>query len=131
MAAKNQLKEKYRKFCLAFRATGGNGTEAAIRAGYSEKTAAQAASRLLKNVKVQQYLEELAKDAARKGIITIENRQQILSKVAKDDSEDTYARIRAIDVLNKMDGVYVTKLDVTINGSLAVKLKGRRQRCGK
>ncbi len=131
MAAKNQLKEKYKKFCLAFRATGGNGTEAASRAGYSEKTAAQAASRLLKNVKVQQYLEELAKDAARKGIITIDKRQQILSEVAQDSDADTNARIRAIDVLNKMDGVYVTKLDVTVNGSLSVKLKGRRQRCGK
>lgn len=31
-----------------------NGTQAAIRAGYSEKTAAQQASRLLRNVKVQQ-----------------------------------------------------------------------------
>lgn len=131
MAAKNQLKEKYKKFCLAFRATGGNGTEAAIRAGYSEKTAAQAASRLLKNVKVQQYLEELAKDAARKGIITIDKRQQILSGVASDTKADTNVRIRAIDVLNKMDGVYVTKVDVTINGSLAVKLKVRRQRYGK
>ena len=30
-----------------------NGTQAAIRAGYSERTAAQQASRLLRNVKVR------------------------------------------------------------------------------
>lgn len=35
-----------------------NGTQAAIAAEYSERTAAQQASRLLKNVKVQAYIEE-------------------------------------------------------------------------
>ncbi|MFB6272696.1 MAG: terminase small subunit [Salinibacter sp.] len=34
-----------------------NGTQAAIRAGYSEKTAAQQAARLLNNVKIQQVIE--------------------------------------------------------------------------
>ncbi len=34
----------------------GNGTQAAIKAGYSSDTAAQQASRLLRNVKVQQAI---------------------------------------------------------------------------
>lgn len=34
-----------------------NGTKACIRAGYSEKTAAEQASRLLKNVKVQELIQ--------------------------------------------------------------------------
>jgi phage terminase small subunit len=36
-----------------------NGTRAAIRSGYSAKTAPQAASRMLKNVKVRALLKEL------------------------------------------------------------------------
>ena len=36
-----------------------NGTQAAIRAGYSEKTAEQQASRMLLNVKVQNRVSEL------------------------------------------------------------------------
>ena len=36
----------------------GNGTQAAITAGYSEKTAAQTASRLLRNQKVLEYIRE-------------------------------------------------------------------------
>ena len=43
-----------------------NGTQAAIRAGYSAKTAAQQASRLLKNVKVQQTIATRQKDLAEK-----------------------------------------------------------------
>lgn len=131
MAAKNQLKEKYKKFCLSLRANGGNATAAAVSAGYSEKTAAQAGSRLLKNVKVQQYLKELANDANRKQIITIERRQEILSHVAMDEEADTNARIRAIDVLNKMDGVYIAKVEVNVCGGLAVKLKERSKKYGK
>lgn len=36
-----------------------------------------------------------------------------LSKIAEKDSEDAGYRIRAIDVLNKMDGDYVQKVEVT------------------
>ena len=36
-----------------------NGTRAAIAAGYSAKTASQAASRMLRNVKVRALLKEL------------------------------------------------------------------------
>lgn len=36
-----------------------NATQAAIRAGYSSKTAEQTASRLLRNVKVQEYIEKI------------------------------------------------------------------------
>ena len=43
-----------------------NGTQAAIRAGYSEKTAAQQASRLLRNVKVQQAIATRQKELAEK-----------------------------------------------------------------
>ena len=43
-----------------------NGTQAAIRAGYSSKTAAQQASRLLRNVKVRQAIAARQKQLAEK-----------------------------------------------------------------
>lgn len=46
------------------------GTAAAIRAGYSEKTAEQQASRLLSNVKVQGYIDHLKEQQARRLEIT-------------------------------------------------------------
>lgn len=126
----NSKLEKYKRFCLAFRANGGNATEAAKAVGYAEKSASVAGSRLLKNDKVQQMLKELSNDSARKRIITIEKRQEVLSVIALDESAEHNARIRAIDVLNKMDGIYIAKVEVNVGGSLAVKLKERAKRGG-
>lgn len=49
-----------------------NGTQAAIRAGYSERTAAQQASRLLRKVKVQQAVAALQQELAEKRAWDIE-----------------------------------------------------------
>ena len=49
-----------------------NGEKAATRAGFSAKTAAQAASRLLKNVKVQARIAELTKAKAEKLDLTVD-----------------------------------------------------------
>lgn len=56
-----------------------NATRAAIRAGYSAKTAHSAASRLLKNVKVQLYMAELKRPAQEKFKIT---RERVLQEMA-------------------------------------------------
>ena len=49
-----------------------NATQAAIRAGYSEKTAGQHASRLLKDVKIQAAMQERQKELAKASQITQE-----------------------------------------------------------
>lgn len=115
------------KFCLEYRKHAGNGTAAAIAAGYSERTAAQQATRLLKNVNILKHIKELADDAIRKQIIGLDKRALVLSKIAEDDAADVQARIRAIDVLNKMDGVYVFKTEVKISGNVNVLLKRRKK----
>ena len=81
---------------------------------------------MLRNVKVVSRLEELAKDAIRKQIISADKRAQLLSKMAEDNELDPFARIRAIDILNKMDGLYVFKAEVKIVGDAAKRLKVRR-----
>jgi len=50
------LRPQIMLFVTEFIKNGGNGTQAAIAAGYSEKSAYSQASRLLKSVEVQQYL---------------------------------------------------------------------------
>lgn len=47
-----------------------NLTQAAIRAGYSEKTAYSAGQRLLKNVEVQKYIQERLKSRQERTEIT-------------------------------------------------------------
>ncbi|HAL7886072.1 TPA: terminase small subunit, partial [Escherichia coli] len=53
-----QLTPKQELFCREY-LKDLNGTQAAIRAGYSEKTANEQASRLLANVNVQKFVAEL------------------------------------------------------------------------
>lgn len=61
MELTEQQKRFYREYHLDF-----NGTQAAIRAGYSKKTANEQAVRLLANVSGQKYLQTLKDKAAEK-----------------------------------------------------------------
>lgn len=45
--------------------------------------------------------------------MTIDERQELLSNIALDEEADKNTRIKAIDTLNKMDGVYITKAEVS------------------
>lgn len=56
------LSLKQQKFCEYYVELG-NVTETAKRAGYSEKTAYSQGQRMLKNVEIQKYVNELAVNA--------------------------------------------------------------------
>lgn len=81
---------------------------------------------MLRNPKIIRRIEELAKDAIRKNIISADKRAEILSGIALDTGNDVQAGVRAIDVLNKMDGLYVVRAEVTVKGDYGVSLKNRR-----
>lgn len=130
MAAEKTLNAKQKKFCLEFRKNGGCVTEAAIAAGYSEKSASSLGSQLLKNPKVQDYIEQLRLDAQRKTIMGIIERQETLTDIARNTNVDAADRNRAIDLLNKMDGVYIVRVDVNVTCSVKDGLAGRMNRLG-
>lgn len=62
-----------------------NATQAAIRAGYSKKTADQQASRLLTNVKVREYLAERQNDRSKRTQITQDMVLRELAKIGFSD----------------------------------------------
>jgi phage terminase small subunit len=62
-----------------------NATQAAIRAGYSKKTADQQASRLLTNVKVREYLAERQDDRSKRTEITQDMVLRELAKIGFSD----------------------------------------------
>jgi len=69
-----------------------NGTRAAIAAGYSERTAAAQASRLLTKVKVQRIIQQLQSKRASKLQITAEKIDEEVAKLAFSNM-GTYVRI--------------------------------------
>jgi phage terminase small subunit len=62
-----------------------NGTKAAIAAGYSERTAAQQASRMLRNVKVQEALAKSREKLAERSQVTAERTMRELAYVGYSD----------------------------------------------
>ena len=94
----------------------GNATEAYKRAGYkarTDKAASTAAARLLGNVGIQERIVELRRELDSHKIMDAVERRELLTQFARDDDTNKTDRLRAMDLLNKMDGVYINKTQVS------------------
>ena len=72
-----------------------NGSRAAIKAGYSKKTAGQAASRLLKDVKVREIIEQMQSKIERKNIATAQEVEEFLSAAMRGELIEEKSYINA------------------------------------
>lgn len=137
------LTDKQKRFCEEY-LIDLNATQAAIRAGYSPKTAEQTASRLLRNVKVQEYIAKRQKELSRSTEITQERVIKELALIAFSNNAD-YAHVvekkmqveaggALVDVLDKdgkpvmyrtVEPVLTEKLTEEQKRALAVIKKGR------
>jgi len=116
-ALKNERHEKYCRELM-----NGASQRKAYRAAFpnSEKwkdsTVDAKASALAKSDKVLARLQELQEEATSKAVKTATERKEWLSKVMDNDEEEMQHRLKACDMLNKMDGSYTDK--VQINGNV-------------
>ncbi len=81
----------------------------------SENAIYREASLLMSNPKVTQRLEELRKELASDSIMTAQKRLEWLTELVTDNITQTEHKLRAIDIMNKMTGEYVTKIDGNLN----------------
>ena len=86
----------------------GNATSSAIKAGYSKRTAKSIGQRLLTFVDI--------KKIANNNIMTARERQEYLTKLINSDDVKVSDKLKALDILNKMTGEYIQKVEV--NGEL-------------
>ena len=103
------------KFCIEF-VRRGNATEAYKRAGYkarSDKVAGTAAARLLGNVGIQRRIVELQSEMDSHKIMDAAERRELLTRFARDEDTGKTDRLRAMDLLNKMDGVDINKTQIS------------------
>jgi phage terminase small subunit len=84
-----ELNERQKRFCNEY-IIDLNATQAAIRAGYSEKTARSIGQRLLTNVDIQNYISNLQKSLQEKTEITQERVLQEYSRIAFVDIREFY-----------------------------------------
>jgi len=80
-----------------------NATRAAIAAGYKEKTAAQAGSRLLKNVKVQAHISQCAEKIFRKLDVSAERVLHGLAELAFYDPRHMFRPDGSLKSILEMD----------------------------
>lgn len=103
------LTDKQKRFCEEY-LIDLNATQAAIRSGYSPKTAEQTASRLLRNVKVQEYIAKRQKELSRSTEITQERVIKELALIAFSNNAD-YAHVVEKKMQVEAGGALVDVLD--------------------
>ena len=109
------VNKRQENFCKEF-ARCGNATEAYRAAGYKANSAHSyevMASRLLRNVEVRQRIAELSKAIHNEKIMDIAERRERLAEIARDSESTKQDVIKAIDTLNKMDGAYLNRTEIT------------------
>lgn len=102
-------------FCMEF-VRCGNATEAYKNAGYkvrSDKVAGVCAAKLLRNARVQQRIAELRREMDSHKIMDAAERRELLTQFARDEETGKADRLKAMDLLNKMDGVYINKTQIS------------------
>ena len=104
------LNERQQKFC-EFYAKSGNATEAAIQAGYAEKSAGGNADKLLKNTKVSTYLAELSKNTRTSAIATITDIKEFWTTELESSEEEMPHRLKASELLVKSEGGFLEKVE--------------------
>ena len=106
----------------------GNATLAAKIAGYSPKTARQAAARLLTKVNVQKALVNRREKRKLEAIATADERDRYLSAFVRDETLDAFARIGAVKELNKVEGrhsmTHIHKGKLTLEQALGQSREG-------
>lgn len=113
-----------------------NATQAAIRAGYSERTAYSQGQRLLKNVEIKNAIKEVRERIQNENIATIKDIEEFLSMSMNGEIDEevvvtvgtgegyseavkvrkkisTRDRLKAADLLGKRYGLYTDKVDMT------------------
>lgn len=112
--ASNGLNEQQQLFVDYYLADiGMNATSAAIKAGYSEKTARQQASRLLSNVNIQMAIKEAQQERAKRTQVSQKMVIDGLLAEAKLNGEGSShsARVSAWGLLGKHLGMFVEKTE--------------------
>ena len=126
------LNPKQEKFCLEY-ATTGNATES-YQSAYQmtdESIAATNASRLLRNAKVQKRLKEISDELSSQKIMDAEEIQKRLTAIARGEVDEElilkngeHVRkqaairdvLRALELLAKIKGLFVTKVEGNFSG---------------
>lgn len=112
------LNDKQKAFCREY-VKDFNATQAAVRSGYSEKTANRIASRMLSKVDIQKYIEQLKQELTKDTKVTVEWIAEQLTDIAIQSERDS-DRIKALELLGKYKAMFTEKSKVEHSGQMMI-----------
>ena len=117
---------KQKKFCVEY-LIDLNATQAAIRAGYSKKTARSLGQRLLTYVDVRNYIKDLRAKYFKKGIMTAEEVEYRLSKAGRGELKEEVIVVEGVG--DGCSGARIVQKHLSARDQLkALELMGKRHR---
>lgn len=103
-----------------------NATQAAIRAGYSPKTAQEQSSRLLSNVMISEAIKAKRLKISEKVELSqewvLEKLKLIVDRTTKDDTFDPKGANKALELIGKHIGMFSDKLKITPDERITVQI---------
>ena len=123
---RGRLTAKQEKFCVEYAKTGNavKSYQAAYSKGNSYSAAGSEAHKLLKNPKIGERLRALYEIHNAEKIMQAEEIQERLTKIARgDNGENTKDRLKAMELLGKMGGMFVSKQELDISSSIPVVIR--------
>lgn len=106
----DKLNEKQKRFCEEY-VKDNNGTRAAIRAGYSQKTARVIASQHLTKLNIQEYIKELKAELLEQCQVEAHVVLGMLLQEARDFDNPGSTRVQAQIALGKHIGLFTDKIE--------------------
>lgn len=112
---RDKLTLKQELFCQYYVAYDGNGTKAAIKAGYSENTADRIASENLTKLEITQRIEELLEEAIKAARVTansvISDLKTVRDMAIDGEKPNLIAAVAALEKLGKYHKLFVDKTE--------------------
>jgi len=123
------ITQKQENFCLAY-IQNSNAAESYKQCYNTENMKPESiyrkATELMANGTITARLKELRSKAESKAIMSVEERKELLSLIAKNVTYDKDGNAgfndatKAIEILNKMDGIYIQKNQTELSGAVGV-----------
>lgn len=110
------LTQKQQTFCELYAANGGNGTKAALGAGYSEDSAHSIANENLNKPEIIEHLQTLTQPKHDELIACAVEQQRFFTATMRDTKQKIDARLKACETLGKMQGHF--KENINHSGSV-------------
>ena len=88
-----------------------------------DKTVWENASRLMADSKVTARVKELRNELAKPTIMSAQKRLEWLTEVIRNEEEKTENRLKAADIMNKMQGEYVQKVQAEVQTETTIHIE--------